>query len=92
MEQRGWSNYGRFAFACNYTPGQPDEAPFLRFAATITSTTQEAVPDDRMPVIRMLFFESYTLAAADLNNRIHRREDDVPRKLAAPERAARSEE
>ena len=43
-----------------------------------------------MPVVRRLFFEAYTLAAADLRSRVDRREDDAPRKLALPERSQRN--
>ena len=89
MRLKGWCSYARFAFACNYTPGQPDETPFLRLAGAITNKAIDEIPEDRMPLIRMLFFEAYTLAAADLRSRVERRDDDAPRKLAGPERASR---
>ncbi len=81
------ASFGKLAFAANYTPGQADEAPLLAMMANICGV--DPAPADRAPLIRRLFFESYTLAAADLRSRLEKREDDQPRKLAQAERAAR---
>ena len=83
----GWSTYGKLAFASNYTPGQADERPVLELAAAITGRTPP--PADRLPLVRRLVFESYTLAAAELRTRMERKEDDGPRKLTQAERAER---
>ena len=45
-----------------------------------------------MTGIRRLFYEAFTLAAAELRSRLDRSEDSGPRKLPAPERAHRQEE
>ena len=79
--------FGTFAFACNYVPGQADESALLELAARITST--DPAPAGRIPFIRRLVFESYTMAASDLRSRVERKDDDAPRKLAVAERAAR---
>ena len=42
-----------------------------------------------MSVIRRIFFESYTMASADLHARVERRDDDPPRRMAVQERASR---
>ncbi len=81
------ATFGKFAFAANYTPGQADETPLLRLMARICGA--DPAPADRVPLVRRLFFESYTLAAADLRSRLEKREDDQLRKLAQAERAAR---
>jgi hypothetical protein len=83
----GWSTYGKLAFASNCTPGQADERPVLELAAAITGRTPP--PADRLPLVRRLVFESYTLAAAELRTRMERKEDDGPRKLTQAERAER---
>ena len=41
------------------------------------------------PQVRRLFYESYTLFAADIRNQLERRDDDAPKRLVAPEREAR---
>ena len=43
-----------------------------------------------MPVIRRLYYEAFTMASADFRARLEQRDDDVPRKLAKPERTQRS--
>ena len=86
----GYSTFGRLAFAANYVPGSSDETPLLKLGADITDV--DPAPADRMPLVRRLVFESYTLASADLRSRVERKDDDVPRRLAQAERAARHEE
>ena len=90
LKSRGWNSFALLAFACSYTPGQADDTNLVRLGAIITGTGADDPPEDRMPVVRRLFFEAYTLAAADLRSRVDRREDDAPRKLALPERSQRS--
>lgn len=79
--------FGKFAFSCNYVPGQSDEAPLLRLVGRVCGETPP--PEDRVPLVRRLYFESYTLAAADLRSRLDKKEGDEPRKLAQAERASR---
>ena len=92
LKAAGWASYARFAFSCHYSPGQADDQPFQRMAARVTGVGAAEPPEDRLPVIRRLFWESFTLAAAEMKARVDRREDDAPRKLAAPERTARHSE
>ena len=73
---------GKFAFSCNYVPGQS-----LRLVGRVCGETPP--PEDRVPLVRRLYFESYTLAAADLRSRLDKKEGDEPRKLAQAERASR---
>lgn len=42
--------------------------------------------------MRRLFFESYSLAAADMQLRVERKDDRIPSKLANAERSARYED
>ena len=90
IKAKGWNTFALLAFACSYTPGQADDANLVKLGAIITGTGASDPPEDRMPVIRRLFFDAYTLAAADLRSRVDRREDDAPRKLALPERSQRN--
>ena len=90
LKSRGWNSFALLAFACSYTPGQADDTNLVRLGAIITGAGAGDPPEDRMPIVRRLFFEAYTLAAADLRSRVDRREDDAPRKLALPERSQRN--
>ena len=92
LKVAGWLSYARFAVSCHYSPGQADDLPFLRMAARVTGVGAAEPPENRLPVIRRLFWESFTLAAAEMKARVERREDDAPRRLAAPERTARHNE
>lgn len=83
----GYDAFGKLAFSTNFTPGSADETPLLQLAAEITGVTPPT--PNRFPVVRRLFFESYTLAAADMQLRLERKDDSAPRKLANAERAAR---
>ena len=92
IKSKGWNAFGRFAFAVNYVPGHSvDEKPILGLAAAITGTDPDSVPEDRMPLVRRLFFESYSMTSADMRQRTERRDDDPPRRLANAERSARYE-
>ena len=84
----GFGTLAKFAFSCNYSPGQADEAPLL---AAVTAIIGAAPTGAEMGVFRRLFFEAYTLAANDLKSRLDRPEDAAPRRIAAPERAFRYE-
>ena len=87
-----WNTFSLSAFACAYIPGGPDETRLLRLASTITGAGAAEPDDERMPVVRRLFFEAYTLAASVLRSRMEAREDDKPRKLANVEHTQRYEE
>ena len=87
LEVLNLDTFGKLAYGCSYVPGQADDQPLL----TLRERVCEAAPppEERVPVIRRLFFESYTLANADLRSRVDRKDDEQPRKLAQAERAAR---
>ena len=93
LRSRQWNTLGKLAFSCNYIPGVSDESGLMKLAALITGVASPSeVPDERMPVVRRLFFEAYTLAASDMRHRSERKEDDPPRKLALAERVQRFED
>lgn len=83
----GFGTLGSFAFSSSFQPGQPDEAPLLRTFNTIFPPGPDQALVGRL---RRLYYEAHTLALSDMRNRIERTEDDKPRKLQVPERAART--
>ena len=88
LQRRGWKTFGTFAFSCSYVPGHADDASFMEgvIVPVLADKTHASAA-----TLRRLFFESYTLAAADLKSRIERTGEDPPRKLPTAERAARFE-
>ena len=83
---RGWTTFGTFAFAADYTPGHGDPAKFTE--EVVVPALGSAEHADRY-VLRRLFFEAYTLVAADLRRRVEATEDDAPRRMPTSEREAR---
>eukprot|EP00434_Breviolum_minutum_P009828 symbB.v1.2.008656.t1/scaffold540.1/size189765/21 len=77
----------KLAFSTNYTPGH---SSLRALAAQIVQV--DPCPANRLPIVRRLLFESYSLAAADMQLRVERKDDSIPRKLANAERSARYED
>lgn len=90
LKAGGYTTFAKLAFATNFVPGQADDKALLVLAAEITDS--DPPPGHRMPDIRRLVLESYTMAAADLHLRVDRRDEDTPRRLALAERSARYED
>jgi hypothetical protein len=83
----GLDTVAGFAFSCNYVPGAADDAAFVTM---VTTVNQGVDPPTRMlSSMRRLFFECYSLAAAEVRSRAERCEDSPVRKLAGPERLNR---
>ena len=84
------NTFGKFAFGTNYVPGQANDQPLLAFISKICD--EDPPPESRIPLIRRLFYEAYTLQNAELRAKIEKREDDPPRRLAQAKRSSRYEE
>ena len=89
LKDKKWDSFGKIAFASSYQPGNPDETALLKLAAVITGSGADEPDEERLPIIRRLYFEAFTMASADFRSRIEQRDEDVPRKLARPERTQR---
>jgi hypothetical protein len=88
MRIKGWVTFSRFAFASSFIPGQGDDATF------VTNVVELVLGDRnhaRASILRRLYFESYTLTAADLRSKVERSGDEPPKKMPAPERHSRYE-
>ena len=86
LKAKGWSTHGSYAFSCGHPPGASNEQLF------VDSVLKAVLGDDGDPRrvmdagLRRLFFESYTLCAADMRSKVERSGDDAPRKLPTAER------
>jgi hypothetical protein len=82
----GWLTYADLAFSTSYVPGQGDDARFLTDVA-LRGLGDAAHKD--LAGLRRLFFEAFSLAAADLRRKVEVGADDAPRKVPAAERHER---
>ena len=86
---QGLNTFGRFAFSVAYTPGQRDETPLADLAAGMNGGI--APTPAAMASLRRLFWESHTLALADLKQKSEHGSDGVTKKLPTAERKARAD-
>jgi hypothetical protein len=89
IRAKSWNTMGKFAFSCGYAPGGLDDVQLRKLASIVTDSGANDPPDDRLPIICRLYFESYTMVSSDLRSRVERLDDDTPRRLPNPERAVR---
>ena len=79
----------KFAFGCNYSPGASDDKPFRELLTKVLSREPTLVEES---CLRRLYNESYATVAADIRAQTEQTSEDVHRKLAPADRAARLEE
>ena len=87
LRVKHWDTFGSLAFASSYVPGVTDDAVFIRDVVTpVLGNGQHP----KRHILRRLYYESYTHAAADLKMKTERKGDEATlRKLPNPERLAR---
>ena len=88
LQRNHTASFGAFAWVAPYNPngGEDDK---LRTA--LTEQLGAAPTNNQLVHYRRLHFEAHAMAISDAKLRIEKTEDVVPRKLPAPERAARHE-
>jgi len=84
----GVTTFADLAYACSFTPGQPDESAFV---AEVLQKVLEK-DDARGPSVRRLYYEAFTMANAALQSWATKSADEPPKKLPQAERAVRFEE
>ncbi len=90
VRHEGVASLAKFGFACRFSPGQPDEGPLVELGKTIFA--EDPVPTGKMSALRRLYFEAYTLSAAELRRKLDSSADSKPVRLAMPERNQRASE
>ena len=88
FRERNLNTFGRFAFAVAFNPQSQTDKPFVDF---VENLAESALGQDQLAALRRLFFESHTLALADVRIRVEASPDPAAatRKLPAAERLAR---
>ena len=79
----------KFAFACNFSPGGSDDAPFKALLTKVLGRDATLVEQS---CLRRLFNESYATVAADIRAQTEQTNEESLQKLAPADRAARLEE
>ena len=90
FSEKGWDTMGTYAFASGYIPGVTDDSKLVEDVFEKIFDSPEDRPKMRPPV-RRLFFEAFTLSAAEMKRRVERSDEDMPRKVPNIEREARKE-
>jgi hypothetical protein len=86
LENAGFDTYATLAFSTSFQPGAADETPFVK------GVIEKVLGDpahQKGPILRRLFYESYTLVAAELKKRVDRTDEDRPKVMPIQERATR---
>ena len=86
LKGKGWSTHGSYAFSCGHTPGAAGEQLFVDSILKAVLGEDGSAKRVMDSGLRRLFFESYTLCAADMRSKVERSGDDAPRKLPTAER------
>ena len=87
LRLQGITTVAGLAFACSYVPGG-DDASFLQLADVVLGGGAAA---GRVSAWRRLYFECYTVCAAELKLRLEQTGETPPRKIPPAERSARRE-
>ena len=88
LEAKGFRTMAEWAFCCSYVPGAASEDPLLEVIDDVLGGRDAA----KLPSLRRLFFEAYTMAASDMKSRVERTGEEAPRQLALAERRSRAKE
>ena len=86
MTAAGFTTYATFAFATNYQPGAADDSAFVK---GVIEKVLGAADHPKAPAWRRLFYEAYTLVAAELKKKVDKHDEDKPKTMPIQERSAR---
>lgn len=86
MTNRGMTTIATFAYGTTYVPGAADDTPLReQIIVPLLGNPNHILA----PTLRRLFFECFTLMAAELKSRVEKNPEENVRKLAEPERRER---
>ena len=80
-------SFARFSFCCNFSPGALDDGPLLRTLKRLNGGSDPS--EASTSTFRRLFYESFSLAASDLREKLDRTDDSAPRRIPVPEKNSR---
>ena len=92
MEKKGWTFFGAFCFATQFTPGVPTDPDRVKkdIVVPLLGEDEESTLYMYMPALRRLHFLFYLFMMKDMQNRTEKADDDVkPVKIPAAERDSR---
>lgn len=89
FKENALDTMAKFAFCCNHSPGDSDDEPFRNLLTKVLGQEPTLVEE---AFLRRLYNESYATVAADRREQTEQTSDEVHRKLAPADSAARLEE
>ena len=89
LRDQKYCSFGAFTFIATYQPNSADDSALK---ASLNNVLGSEPTSSAMGKWRRLHFESHALTVADARSRVEGSSDDPPKKLPAPERAARYEQ
>ena len=89
LRDQKYCSFGAFTFIATYQPNSADDTALK---AALNAVLGSEPTSTVMGKWRRLHFESHALTVADARSRVEGSSDDPPKKMPAPERAARYEQ
>ena len=68
------NTFGSFAFSSSHTPGAGNDEAFI--TNVVKKLFGDSPEDELVAAVRRLYFEAYTMVAADMRARLERADDD----------------
>ena len=88
FKTKKWHTHGAFAFSAGFATSEPSEEVFnTKVLVPILGSAEH----EDAPLVRRLWYESFTAVASDMRQRCERTSDTAPLQVTQPERVARRE-
>ena len=87
LKNESLDSFARFSFCCNFSPGGADDGPLLRTLKRLNGGVDPS--EASTSTFRRLFYESFSLSASELREKLDRTDDSAPRKIPVPEKNSR---
>lgn len=89
MIGKGLDSYSKLAYVCAANPTSGDDTKLKK---AVEDLINYHLSDHQMIAVRQMWFESYTIAMTELEERVKKTPNDVPKSLPLAERMARIEQ
>ena len=86
LKSKTFASFGAFTFIAVFSPNSPDDAALK---ASLTAVLERDMDVEDMARFRRLHFEANAVTISDAKRRTEATGEDTPKKVPAPERAAR---
>ena len=91
LADAGVDTFGKLAYVCSVNPTSGDDRPLKDALQQLIVGGDQLTPQELI-LIRRLWFESYTLTVAEIQNKMQKNPSDTPKTIPLAERLVRVEE